>query len=123
MSCLLLATLLFATSAAGIEQNQPGEVFACLFHASDRPCFARDWNDDGALSAADLTAYLTFTPLAADEVRISDGPAAVVLRSAAAFVRVDKGTAEVGLGSAAGTGLTRVQAPTLQINGSAAPSA
>src|ERR1043166_1279170 len=90
VACLL--AVLWGPSASGDTdiRAQIGAVLPCVFDATDARCEIQDWNDDGIVSAADVAGRLRFSPPAATDLRIIDTGPAVVLRSAAAKVRINK---------------------------------
>jgi alpha-D-xyloside xylohydrolase len=116
LSAVALVAVAGATGVSAQDRQQSGAVVACIFNASDQLCEAQDWNDDNVVSAADPLGLLSFTPPAPGEIRVVDAGPAVIVRSAAAKVRVDKATAGLVLDSAAGVRLTdSVRPPALTV--------
>jgi alpha-D-xyloside xylohydrolase len=121
---LVLASLLLISLLARSATSSAADVAGlaqCLFDTENALCRTQDWNDDGFVSAPDLHGRLRFTPVGVDEVRIGENPRAVILRSDTVTTRIDKGSAEIVLGDAAGTGLTVVQAPILKLGSASQP--
>lgn len=111
----VLALISVTVTTAFADPNTRAAAIACIFN-SDGLCEIHDWNDDAVVTAADLPAELRFTAPPPDEVRVVDAGPAVILRSAAAKVRVDKTSVGLILDSAAGARLTEsVTPPTLTL--------
>ncbi len=118
---LFVVALAAPRPVAALETAPIVGTATCVFDSANPLCATHDWNDDAAVTAADIPGYLRFTSVASDEVRVSENAAAVTLRSHAATARLDKFTGNLTLGDAAGTGLTNAGAPSLKIGSGAEP--